>query len=293
MTAAHNEEAFLRKTIQSVASQKIPPKKWVIVSDGSTDSTDRIVLESARGLPFLQFIRVNRAPTRTFAAKVRALQNAYAVLKDVDHDFVGNLDADISLEPDYYSRLLEEFRINLQLGIAGGFVYEEKDGIFQNRPSNIVRSIAHAGQLVRRECFEQIGGYWPLPYGGEDWCAETMARMKGWQAWAFPELKIFHHRPTGTAGIWPRNFRKGQMDFSLGSHPMFELHKCMLVIKERHGVVGSFASIAGSIWSYCCGGQRPVTEEFVRFIREDQKRRFWNILRSLSSAKRNQILGRS
>src|SRR5579863_6622358 len=40
MTAAYNEEANIQKTIQSVLSQTLRPKRWVIVSDGSTDGTD-------------------------------------------------------------------------------------------------------------------------------------------------------------------------------------------------------------------------------------------------------------
>ena len=43
MTAAYNEEAFIEKTITSVLEQTLLPKKWVIVSDNSTDGTDAII----------------------------------------------------------------------------------------------------------------------------------------------------------------------------------------------------------------------------------------------------------
>src|SRR5881409_233383 len=43
ITPARNEEQFIEQTIQSVVSQTTPPRKWVIVSDGSTDRTDEIV----------------------------------------------------------------------------------------------------------------------------------------------------------------------------------------------------------------------------------------------------------
>ena len=39
ITPARNEEAFIEKTIQSVISQTVLPAKWVIVNDGSTDTT--------------------------------------------------------------------------------------------------------------------------------------------------------------------------------------------------------------------------------------------------------------
>ena len=43
ITPARNEAAFIERTMQSVIAQTILPKRWVIVSDGSTDGTDEIV----------------------------------------------------------------------------------------------------------------------------------------------------------------------------------------------------------------------------------------------------------
>jgi len=54
VTPARNEAALIEQTIQSVISQTILPKRWVIVSDGSTDDTDRIVETYQRFYPLLQ-----------------------------------------------------------------------------------------------------------------------------------------------------------------------------------------------------------------------------------------------
>jgi len=43
VSPARNEEAFIEKTIESVAKQTVLPLKWVIVNDGSTDDTGNIV----------------------------------------------------------------------------------------------------------------------------------------------------------------------------------------------------------------------------------------------------------
>src|SRR2546426_344208 len=43
ITPARNEEVFIEKTIRSVICQTVLPAKWVIVDDGSTDSTASIV----------------------------------------------------------------------------------------------------------------------------------------------------------------------------------------------------------------------------------------------------------
>ena len=43
ITAAKNEAVFIESTIKSVVAQTLLPKKWIIVSDQSTDGTDEIV----------------------------------------------------------------------------------------------------------------------------------------------------------------------------------------------------------------------------------------------------------
>lgn len=41
ISPVRDEEKYIEKTIQSVASQTILPVEWVIVDDGSTDGTGR------------------------------------------------------------------------------------------------------------------------------------------------------------------------------------------------------------------------------------------------------------
>jgi len=43
ITPAHNEERFIRKTLDSMVAQTCLPERWVIVDDGSTDETAKIV----------------------------------------------------------------------------------------------------------------------------------------------------------------------------------------------------------------------------------------------------------
>lgn len=167
-TAAHNEEANIARTLESVTHQSVLPKRWVIVSDNSTDRTDKIVREYAQQHEFIELVRVTRPAGRNFAAKILALREGYKLLKDVEYAFIGNLDADISLDPSYFQQLLQRMNSTPSLGIAAGFVYEEVDGRFQNRRQNRIYSVPHGAQLVRRECFEAIGGYAVLKFGGED-----------------------------------------------------------------------------------------------------------------------------
>jgi hypothetical protein len=140
--------------------------------------------------------------------------------------------------------------------------------------SNNVRSVAHAAQMVRRECYETIGGYVGLKYGGEDWCAEVKARMRGWKVTSFSDLKVMHHRPTGAADrVFRHCFRQGKMDFSVGSHPIFELVKCARRVFERPIGIGCLLRLAGFWLAYVQREPRLVCPEFISFLRNEQKNR--------------------
>ena len=274
MTAAHNEEATIEGTLKSIVSQTILPQRWVICSDASTDKTDEIIQDYARRFDFIRYVRVTRQPGRNFRSKVLALQSGATQLADCPFRFIGNVDADVSLEPSYFQDLLTQFERRPRLGLAGGFFFEEEDGEFKSRRGNRTYSVTHAAQLVRRECYEAIGGYAVLEYGGEDWHAETSARMKGWEIEAFPTLKIFHHRHTGTGGNLIRyKFRQGRMDYGFGSDAAFEILKCLLRAPDKPFVVGCFARLTGFAWATIHRDQRPVSDEFVAFMRKEQRAR--------------------
>ncbi len=274
LTAAHNEEAFIEGTIRSVLAQTHLPERWVIVSDNSTDRTDEIVEVYARQHSFIRFLRITRSAGHNFGAKVKALHKGCELLEGVSYDFIGNLDADITLEASYFEQLLRHLQENSRLGVTCGFVYEDSGQGFRSRKINDTRNVPHAAQLMRRECYQAIGGYQVLKYGGEDWCAQITARMKGWEVESLPELKIFHHRLTGGSSRPLKNsFRLGRMDYAFGSDPLFELGKCLRRLREKPYIAVAVARIAGFLWPYLCGERREVSSEFVSFLRKEQRGR--------------------
>lgn len=284
ITAAHNEEDCIETTIRSIVNQTMRPLKWLIVSDASHDRTDEIARLWASQYPFIECLRVDRDTDFSFAAKANAIGLAYDQLKGLKHDFVGIVDADVAYDPDYFSRLIQDFRSDAALGISGGFIYENEDGVFVNRRGNRHWSVAGATQMFRRECFEAIGGILPMPFGGEDWRCEIAARMKGWTVRSNPDLKVLHYRHTGTArSPFRYAFRQGQMDYSMGSLPSFVFLKCLGRMTTPHLAMIVLSRLGGFVSSYWVGPRRTVSREFVRFLRNEQRVR---ILDSLHSVQR-------
>jgi hypothetical protein len=279
ITAAHNEEALIEGALRSVSGQSVRPIKWIIVSDASTDRTDEIVTRYAVVNPFIQLLRLDQLHRHDFGAKAHAIKSGYELLGNLEYAYIGILDADTSFDPDYYCRLLELFKDDPSLGITGGFIHERQGGVFSSRRTNRIYSVAGATQFFRRECFEEIGGIVPLSTGGEDWCAEVTARMRGWDVRASPQLKIFHHRPANTVNGWLRRcFLQGRMDYSMGCSPPFEVVKCAVRLSERPFGVGALVRLAGFAWSHCVRADRAVSKEFIRFLRKEQRQRLWGFM---------------
>jgi len=280
LTAARNEEAYIERTIRSVISQTLVPERWVIASDRSSDRTEEIVSEYARHHDFIKLLRVEGDDRRNFRSKINALQSAYARLKGLRYSFLGILDADVTFEADYFRKVLLAFGQDPKLGIAGGVIVDVQNG----RSIKRVTSRDHvpgAIQLFRRECYEAIGGYIRVKVGIEDAVAAVMARRAGWKVESFPEMKVLHHRRTGTAGhsIFHARFLKGEEDYLLGYHPVFELAKYLYRVIEPPYLVGSLLCISGYFWSVLRGEERPVSEDFVRYLRNEQINKLWSRVR--------------
>jgi len=72
VTPSRNEEKLIGKTIESVAQQTVLPLKWVIVNDGSTDSTGTIAERYAAQYAWIEVVNRPVRKERNFAAKVHA-----------------------------------------------------------------------------------------------------------------------------------------------------------------------------------------------------------------------------
>jgi glycosyltransferase involved in cell wall biosynthesis len=270
VTPARNEAVFIEQTIKSVVGQTILPIKWVIISDGSTDGTDEIVKKYAAEHPWIELVRMPERAERHFAGKVHAFNAGYATVKDLNHDIVASLDADISFDADYFEFLLNKFTENPRLGV-GGTPFSEEGTTYDYRFSR-KEHVSGACQLFRRECFESIGGYVPLKAGAIDLTAVVTARMKGWKTETFTDRVCIHHREMGTARahILLAIFKSGYGDYPMGVHPVWQLFRSIYQMSRKPVIIGGLLLMTGYLWAMLTRAQTPISKEFVRFRRKEQ-----------------------
>jgi glycosyltransferase involved in cell wall biosynthesis len=271
ITPARNELQFIGLTLDSMVKQTVPPLRWVIVSDGSTDGTDELVLKYAAEHPWIQLVRMPERRERNFAGKIYAFNAGYAQVKELQFEVMASLDGDISFDPEYFSFLLEKLAADPMLGLIGTPFKDGPNDIYDYRFVNI-EHVSGACQVFRRKCYEQIGGYVPVKGGGVDFVAVTTARMRGWKTRTFTDKTCLHHRVMGTAqhGTLKAKFRVGVKDYALGNHPLWEAFRILYQMTKKPLLIGGLLMGLGYFRSLVNGAQRPVSGELVAFCRREQ-----------------------
>ena len=273
VTPARNEAKYIELTIRSMVAQTRLPLKWVIVSDGSTDGTDDLVRQYSANHPWIELLRMPERRERHFAGKVHAFNAGYAQLNGIDFEVIGNLDADVSFEPDHFEFLLGKMEENPELGLAGA---PFREGTFQYdyRFTNI-ENVWGGCQLFRKKCYEAIGGYTPLKLGGIDHIAVVSARFHGWTTRTFPERVCMHYRTMGTAqqGQLKAKFRLGRKDHSIGNHPLWEAFRSCYQVTKPPLLLGGVSLGLGYLWALLHREDVPLRPELVAFVRGEQMAR--------------------
>ena len=270
VTPARNEAQYIGLTLESMIAQTHKPLKWVIVSDGSTDGTDEIVRKHLDAHPWIELVRMPERAERHFAGKVTAFNAGYEQAIGLKFEVVGNLDADVSFEPDLFEFLMTKMAEDAELGVSGA-PFREGDFQYDYRYTNI-ENVWGGCQMFRRECFDGIGGYMPLKGGCIDHVAVLSARMHGWKTRTFTEKVCMHHRQMGTAlhGGLKAKVRVGQKDYSVGNHPLWQLFRTVYQMSKPPLVAGGVAMGWGYAKSMFQRAEIPLSKDLVAFVREEQ-----------------------
>jgi len=193
---AHNEEAFLTDTLNSVLRQSLQPKKVVVVNDNSTDTTEAIINEFTTLSPIFEKLNTTSSEIHMPGSKVINAFNKGLGLLDNEYDFLVKLDADIILPDNYFERIAYILTGSPKVGIAGGFIYEkDSEGQWKlNHPMN-KNHVRGAFKAYSKACFKAIGGLKPAM--GWDTVDELLAEYHDFEIFTDNELHTKHLRPTG------------------------------------------------------------------------------------------------
>jgi glycosyltransferase involved in cell wall biosynthesis len=211
---AYNEEAFIALTLQSLVSQTVLPKKVVVVNDNSTDKTAEIVLAFAKENPFITLVNKTSSAIHLPGSKViQAFHKGFETLDD-DYDVIVKLDGDLIIPNNYFETILNIFKSDPNVGMAGGFAYVEKNGEWVLENLTDKDHIRGAFKAYRKECFHQIGNLKPAM--GWDTVDELLSKFYNWKVVTDASLIIKHLKPTGANYNKAARYKQGESFYTLG-----------------------------------------------------------------------------
>jgi poly-beta-1,6-N-acetyl-D-glucosamine synthase len=278
ISACRDEAKYMRQTLDSVISQSIPPTRWVIVDDGSTDSTPQILAEYQGKHGWIDVVtRVNRGNRAVGPGVIDAFYAGYETINPDDYDYICKLDLDLRLPPRYFEILMERMGANPRIATCSGKAYlEDENGrlVFERHADDV--SIG-ASKFYRVSCFKAIGGFVrEIMWDGID-CHRC--RMNGWIAcsWDEPELRFIHLRPEGSSqkNIYAGRVRHGYGQYFMGTGFLFIVASSIYRLNRKPYVLGSLAMMWGWLKAALTGKPRYDDIEFRNFLRRYQWRALW------------------
>lgn len=248
ISPCRNEADYIRKTLDSVVAQSELPTLWIIVDDGSTDSTPAILEEYASRHAWIKVVRKpDRGHRAVGPGVIEAFYAGMAHLSLGEFDFVCKLDVDLDLPPRYFEILMTRMEANPRLGSASGKpYYRSRRGAWVSEKCGDEMSVGMT-KFYRVKCFEDIGGFVrEVMWDGID-CHKS--RQLGWivRSWDEPDLQFEHLRPMGSSqqSILTGRARHGFGQYFMGSDPIYFIATAVFRMTQWPYVVGGMAMIFG------------------------------------------------
>jgi len=224
ITPAKNEANNLPPVLASIISQTIVPKIWMIIDDGSTDTTPIILQEFQEKYSWIKSIRLPPHPWDISFHYSYVCNTGFQSIIDyctensIIYQYIGLLDADTEVNYDYFEKLLDIMHNDTSLGIVSGGIYHYIDGSLHWNDSN-ENLPAGTGRLWRKECFLNTGGYLVEP--SPDSLSNVKAILRGWKIKKFKNIIAVERRMTGSAqGSWLGAEIDGGTAYYLNLHPL-------------------------------------------------------------------------
>ena len=269
ISPVRNEEKYLPQTIESIIGQTIQPLEYLIVDDGSRDSTPSIIRKASQAHPWIKYLgRPDRGKRKVGPGVIEAFYDGYNALENKNYDFICKMDGDLTVGSTYFEHLFGKFNQDPYLGSSSGKLYLDLGNgkLVEERISD--ESVLGGMLLLRRKCFEDIGGF--VRQVMWDGIAFHRARMEGWRTRSFRdhELMIYDHRIMGSSykNIYHGRLRWGWGQYFMGTHPVYILAIGLYRTLERPFILGGILILLGYMKGWITRSKRYQYPGFRRSL---------------------------
>lgn len=277
VTPVKNEEANLPKTIESIVNQSEKPLLWLIVDDGSTDGSEKIIKNAIIKYPWILIFRLKESKRDVGfhynhvcrIGFLNAIEQAQK--RGIEFNYIALQDADIILDPNYYAFLIKKMEQDPIIGISSGGTWSLKDGeYYQEKQINTKPS--GCARIWKYNCFIETNGYEDAI--SSDSISNARANIAGWKTQRFEEMKAYQSRPVSSAeGLSKGYFKRGEAHYFRWMHPVVILTRAFLLVTNGH-INLSIAYIKGYLHAFKTKMPRQNDPELKKYFRTNSIKTF-------------------
>ena len=202
----HNEENYVRESLNSILEQDLKPYRIIVINDGSTDNTLKILKEYER----IEVVNLPQRSSKDMNLTLeicKVINSGLNLLKnEKDCDFIMKMDADHILPKDYLSKIIKKMLIDPKIMACSGVI----EGEYFVVP-------VHSGRVYRYDYLDKFGLEYPVKFSSEDYLL-LKAQSLGFKVEIFPDIVTKVLRKTRSNYNDPigfYNFGRGMRGFGL------------------------------------------------------------------------------
>jgi poly-beta-1,6-N-acetyl-D-glucosamine synthase len=255
LVPCHNEEEYIRATIEHLARNRYPDFEIVAINDGSTDRTEAILEELAQVHACLRIVTLEQNVGKAMALRAGALASRAEFLMCVDADALLAEDALLWMIPHFmHGARVAAVTGNPRVQNKRGLLARIQIGEFASIIGMVKRSQRDIGRLFtvsgvhvcfRRRALHEIG-YWSPQTVTEDIDISWRLQINYWDIRYEPHALSWIVVPETLSGLWSQRLRwaRGGIEAALKFSPLLRHWS------ERRMWPVLFEYIMGAIWCF-------------------------------------------
>jgi glycosyltransferase involved in cell wall biosynthesis len=218
----YNDGLYVEEAIISALSQTYEHKEVIVVDDGSTIETKKVLEKLKNTYDFKLIVQENKGLS---AARNTGFRHASG-------DYVLTLDADDYFDSSFLEKAVPILNEHAHVGFVGCFVnrftnkHNSKKG-HQPKGGGIndfaFRNQAVACSIYRKQCWEQVNGYdEDMKFGYEDWEFHVAITKRGWKCNIIPEYLFYYRdKPNSMLKATNINYQEANLHHVILKHSDF------------------------------------------------------------------------
>jgi len=266
-----NEEKHLQESIDSIVKQTLLPKKLILVNDNSTDKSENILKKYSKEFTWIKYINIKSKQAHVPGEKV--IRTFYKGLEKLDsnYDVICKFDSDIILPENYLESIINIFKGDSKVGIAGGNLYIKKKNNWVYEKISSKNHVRGPIKSYRKKCFEDIQGL--RKSIGWDTVDVLIAQYHGWKIETDKTLLVKHLKPTGANYTYNSKFLQGEALYKMRFGIILSIISVLKTSINTGRFLMIFFAKIGYINAFFKRKEKIVTKEQGKFIRKHRWKR--------------------